>query len=1332
MVDLYGERGAMERYMIDGYSTLEDNFKVDKPQSPIARETSMRLINTAFIDKLKKAFPRVAINEDFYNDPRAGWIEEGIVNINLSKATQSTYFHEYGHILLYLMGKSMPDLVRSMKDSVYSTPEFEEAAVRYSELGVEAVIEEALMLRLEKVSEYGIADKVMLRLFDAIATMLKRLGIPTIGYLSTVKLDAALLSMEEGLISGTYDIDSDSLAKAFKESKDSRVEVEGTMDGLLNHISGRTVSHTLKSIRSRMLDIMANPELRLMDKSGQVVGVFLSKQDKANASKPGGNPVVMFDSPDAKAREEQVMEVLKKAYTVKVEKSIKDIIKVYGGDVEGIDKALLKKYMKLWPSHQKSDMVVLYTDLKDIQLYSKYYMEEFDTGNILVKIRPGKEPVFEMVMVTSESLEEPARASRLVGNLALKSRLLPEVLNTRLFGLSKNIGQSASFKNLALLHLTCMNSAMRKVDGDVRIRSMKVSRPHINTDWFQIMDLHLTEGTQLAKKVLGLPQVSDHLKDTKLYDKLYEDGKANKNLENLSYNLIAELTSMSYTQSEEEAEPFNLGNLNRLASNYMGSTDADRIPNTLDLIKEIESVFWRMEKYKAQDIADMGTNAVTLMEAWHQLQMGVKQDVNPYKQAGFIESYASTAKTQSNPYIAWWYKGWHQAKFNMREKFELYLKERSSKFEKLKSSVNTGMRQVTTRVIDVQSDYYKHLLQTVNGKVVPIFKPDTELSESDREFVSYYKSKIKEAAKESFRLSSSKKAKVDPDFDASFEAWYGGTVWSRGHIPIVSAKVSTRMFEGDLAGTAKLMMERMVDTNPFYEYEQSTSMDELPDYMMIQAVESSWDDRLAKLDGYAELDLRKVLDMYVLHSYKMDEYNKLIPLKKAASHLIKMKGINYGIVGADGVTRDEEVLEALFNYLVFNKRSGLASGDDTVARYIKSMAEFTSTLTTYAAIGVSPFTDLKTFSQSMVRIAATGLAQTAQGEKYSLKDLNATWWSFLTSPGKEFMKAIEIGTKLGLINADTADYMTNRWKTDEQLSMLDVRNAFLIPRFADNFIKAFLLATMMRRDRTWEAWDYDGKTLTYNKEKDREARKAVVDMVEFNHAIETRGKELDTTHDALMRITYEKRIADILGGYSEGETTRLGTTVLGGSFMKFRTYQLNRIIKAIRGEETNELEADYGVDADGNPIVLNQLDTGMIRSFATSFATLTQFMEGNTDFNHLSTEDKANLYKASSYMLTGGIIFFAQLMLGLEDDDEDERLFFRLTEAIITDMLIHDQMIAALGMVKSPFAGVFYSYQLGITMMDYIKGDVVKANHQLVKQVGILRSADLLMELGKQ
>jgi hypothetical protein len=604
------------------------------------------------------------------------------------------------------------------------------------------------------------------------------------------------------------------------------------------------------------------------------------------------------------------------------------------------------------------------------------------------------------------------------------------------------------------------------------------------------------------------------------------------------------------------------------------------------------------------------------------------------------------------------------------------------------------------------------------------------LDEVGREFKAYYMGQLKEVAKESYLLSQPLSTRKDKDFNDKFEAWYSNTVWAKGYLPIVNTKVSTRLFEGDIAGTAKLMMERMIDTNPFYEYEQSTSQDRLPDYMMIQSNESAWNARLDQLDGYAELDLRKVLDMYTLHSYKMGEYNKLIPLKKAATALIKMKGINYGIVGKEGVTKDEEVLEAIFNYLVFNKRTGIGSGDDTAARYIKSMVEFTSTLTTYAAIGISPFTDLKTFSQSMVRIAATGLAQTASGDKYSIVDLNKAWWGFMTNPGIEFKKALELGTRLGLINSDTADYMTNRWKTDEQLSMLDIRNAFLIPRFADNFIKAFLLSTMMKADKTWDSWDYDGATLTYNKAKDIEARGiGIVEMIEEKYKIESRKGELDTTHDAIMRMTYEKRIADILGGYSEGEITRLGTTVLGSSFMKFKTYMGPRITKAFRGVEYNELEGDYGYDKEGKAILLNQLDTGMIRSFAISFATLTQFMEGNTNFDHLSSEDKANLYKASSYMLTGGIVFFAQMMLGLEDDDEDEKLWFRISEAIITDMLIHDQVLSALGMVKSPFAGIFYSYQLAVTMGDYMVGDIAKANRNLTNQVGILRSADMFKEL---
>lgn len=1337
-----GEQEALQIFKARGYelpslSVINKGFNKTKPLSTIARDVAYTTIKREYIEKLKSNAPNIRINEGYYNDHRPGWIENGEIYINLSIADSNVYVHEYGHIHLHLMKEVDPKGYKEFIGLANNIEEFESIKTLYPDYSDEDQRVETIMYKLEQYKKDKSDSSIVANIYRLINKFLKSIGLEGMYIGPNTKFNEYLDSLYSSLLNNPISLTSEELKRSFKKVMDKRVKTVTNVSEFIESMSGRSVTSNTEYIRKKAIKNFANPKLVYKTSTGKEAR-FLSETDsydKIGLSKGTVKPVI-FSTNDPKLQFEEYFNAMLKAESSEVSTSIEEIKKAYnevyakGSSLTDKDRDI--KMRQVFRGYEPGDSILEYKELATNGL-DKYYIKEFDTNNILVKIRnKGPKVQLEFVMLTNEYIGERSVNKSIIGALNLGGRLIKGNITNKLLALAKNIRNTDSVKNLATVHLGLLQSILQK-NTDAEIKSNKIVRATIHTPQFAIEHIHPTTAGVLIKKLLKIDYVEDILEGSTLYDMIYESkSKPNTNLNRLSTSLLSDLENVSadnhITLKNELLKEYK--NYSTIKSDTIDASIASRSLES-SILKLMEAIH---KSYPDMASADLLNNSdyVVLAKALYELQTGLTQSINPYYESGVIEANITSAHTQTNPYFNWWFKAWENGKYVIRERYNDYMLSRNEAFNKLKDDVNgrTSYKLLSAIVAD-DSKYYKHLLeQDVDGRYIPKFKDETTLSDIDKEFVKYYKSTLKEAVRISYFNEMPKNT------NAEFEEWFKTTTWNKGYIPLIRSSVSTQIFEGNITGAVEGLFKRMVEVNPFYDYEQGTNTNEMPNYLMAQSDERAWEEKLLGLQEYEgmELDLRKVLDMHTLHSYKMYENSRLIPLYKAASTLIRLADLDYGVLDMERqlngkTSRDEEVLKYIYEYLVFHKMQPISEGRDEVMTWVQKSLEFSSTLTTYLAIGISPLTDLKTFAQSMVRIMANGMANHITDERYDMQDLFNTMYGYITNPGKDFIKALELGKKLGVINSDLFDLMSNRWHTDESLALLDRRNIFLLPRLGDNLIKAVLLTAMMKHDKTWEAWDVKKNSsgvieLIYDKNKDIEVRgEGIVNLIERNFIKETGYTELDTTHDGNMRRTYEKRVADILGGYPEGTVTALGTKVWGQSFTKFKKFMNIRIEKAIKGEVYNEQEGDYGYDEEGKAVWLNQLDTGIIRSFIKASSTLLSYVNGNTDFSALTPEDKSNIGRVASYMLWFGVMTVAYGVLYDEEEDKNE-WSLKVIESVINDMSLVGQMDTALSMVKSPFTSVFYTLQLFKGIGSYFLGDVESSNDQMVKQIGILRSMD--------
>jgi hypothetical protein len=1318
-------------------------ISVSKPLSklPVNEKANAELLLNEMVNMLKAKFPNVRVEADYFEWNEMGRVKDGKVQINLNKATLSTPFHEFSHIWIALLKEAdyksymkLAEQVEDMEDLI------NEIRNKYPELNEADLVEEAIVTLIGELTTkkyLNSKESELKQLYTKFISWLmnKLFGINDNPFSYTFNELIEVITDDLMNPNVKTEITTDKVLKLIKEVKNQKSDLISTAQDLLSFISGRTLDNNDNYLRKQAILMLGNANVEYTNSKG-VQGFFLNSGIKKNyiAGKVNAkaNDFIPYKSTDLSQREIQIYETLRESKKEDVQTTIDEIKYYYSNlgkqevrDLVEADKVKYKNIKNLFPNYQSGDSILSYSELKT--KFPELYNDTLDSPLLMVRV--GKNKEVDIAVVSSESLQQTFNGGSIISNLGTKRSLFGKAFKNRLLSIFKSIKLSNDFINVAALHTMIVAMDIKSKGGKIDTLSVsQFKKGNINLE-----RVDRSKYLFNLKNILTIDEIKERFEESGLYNLFYnKEGIKEEVFESSQYikSYLESLATLRYNGKYGEIS------FDKEVLQYQTNTNIDTYNQLKNHIKKslanLEStLITDTDKVKSKEY-------VLLAQSLFFLETNSKFTTNEYKEIGTLEQWVTSLKTTQNPFLNWWTKMWDDKRYLVVEQFLKYQEKRDVEYEKILKEKESGVDYFINN-----PNKFKDLL---DGSY---FKEDRLLNTEELKFKKYYMNHIKELAFLSWLNNSEykyddklriqiKENKVPKDKMDKFEKWYETTVWANGAIPILKTSISSAIFQGKAKESIEKIFERMISENPYYE-EDNADFSKIPDFIYNQSMINNYEEKINNTEAY-ETDLRKISDIFTMQAYKQEFMKDLIPTFKAATILMKYTeqelGIDKEIAAREGIdqfdegtiiSRDVELLKNTFETLLFHRKKTI--GNDETSKFINKLLVFTSTLTTFAAVALSPLTDIKTFTQSFMRILAQGMANIGEENLFDITQVPIMLNSFFFNPSETYRKAVDIGIKLRLLSMDEFDLLVNRFHTKETYSIFDSRNNFFLSRLGDNTLKLMIMTMLMKKDKSWDAWVYNEETKQYEYNESKDVRpKSVIELIKSNYEKETYliKSKLDTSHDGNMRRTMEKRIADILGGFTDGTKTKLGMTHAGSAMTKFKVFFLNRIEKAIKNEVVNEQEIDY-VDKDGKAVVMTKADIGYIKTLSKVFAGVSLYANQPAKvWNELTPEDHKNIYRIGSYTLMASLAMFASSMI----DDDDKRIN-SIYESIISDMSVIDQANTALSFLKNPTVSVFYTIKLMDMMKEYILLDFDKGNTKAFNTIGLLKSYDFFIELAK-
>lgn len=1070
------------------------------------------------------------------------------------------------------------------------------------------------------------------------------------------------------------------------------------------------------------------------------------------------------------------------------------------------DQLLHQELSKLFPDFlsEKGDKVVTYS-AENAALLGAAYQPALDNGTQVVHLyerQVGGQTVrrVKVAGLTDAKLTEQATDRPLLSGLynpegqrtstgALKGWLQKTATGVKLTG---------SEANLHKLHATLLAMHFKQQGFDVEGVSV-VKLDLQRTGENQVLNFSPTEHLAALKSLSAMPKAMERLR--------VQAGSGNEGAQAL-VDLLQDnslYSAQDYVRDWLSMLETHLAGVNettyeqvqQAVGDYRAQADAQSARALLDQLEARQQ--YLVKNLSEKDVLTSPEYRM-LADALAGLYQ-VKTDLNPYKIADTLQHWTQSFLGQTNPYFRFVFNRWDDLRKLVKDEFEHYKDEDRLVTERMLASVGG---QVARRVAGSEAkyfdllrekatfDYFNHKKQAWEQRevVLPKFiqpgsKAWNTLTREQQAYITHKMGVIAEMAKRQYRAANTSTGGYVVKDDV-VEKWFADSYFANGWLPMARATVSNQVYAGNIREAGSNLFQNMLEENNAWELDDNQNKHELsktfalqngpvageygnsfvqkllglelqPDYVNPQTgraeeryqLTGDYLNKQAQLEG----DLRKGLDLYVMSALKHDVMRGMENYLMAGRVLMRQKEDELGIFARAttmsaaeraSMSPDEQLLVDAFRKLFLHRNNQLKGEEArTAAKALKALG----VVTRHAVLAGNFFTPLRSnFATFVGRVLPQALANYDGVSGIRIQDL--PWALSTLSNPQNAGKLYALGMKLSILRTDENDLLTEADVTGRKRQVVgDLPQHFMAAdKFLDNKLRLLLLLMQMRKNKTWQAYEYDNtkpelsQRLTYNQAKHCElVGDAEVDAIRDDQVRNGQlkaGEKMQSAYTGTMLRAMEQVAEDVLGGYTDSTGALVDTNPIAASFTQFRKYFTPRLIGAFGKQRLDANRGSWVTGEDGKKHWVEGYEVGMWQSFL-KLASTAAIQPGGSLLNPRSyvtawqnqhaAEKRNNRLLAINLAMTAALYALAKGLAG-DDDDEQQQKRQGLLDAAIGETFILSQIQQGYGIAGQTSPSIALVGKAGKAALDVVNGDLPSAQ-RFFNNIGAVKFYNQVAEL---